>query len=143
MKTPYILPDPKGRKLVGVSRTTWSPLDKLGSPPQKIAIQGHNYRSHTESVGALDQFEEAPYVLPDFESLLEDNPGWLDEAVPPSEASRVVGRSENALGILRVRGGGPPYLKQGKCVHYLRRDLFDWLSAHRVRNTSEVPRRAK
>ena len=81
--------------------------------------------------------------LPDFESLLEGNPGWLDEAVPPSEASRVVGRSENALGILRVRGGGPPYLKQGKCVHYLRRDLFDWLYAHRVRNTSEVPRRTK
>jgi hypothetical protein len=75
--------------------------------------------------------------LPDFETLLTNNPGWLDEAVPPSEACRVVGRSENALGILRVRGGGPPYLKQSKRVSYIRRDLFEWLMSHRIENTSQ------
>ena len=42
--------------------------------------------------------------LPDFESLLEKNPGWLDSAIPPREAARIVGRTEKALGILRVRG---------------------------------------
>ena len=81
--------------------------------------------------------------LPDFETLLSNNPGWLDEAVPPNEASRVVGRSENALGILRVRGGGPRYVRAGRRVSYIRRDLFEWLAAHRVQNTSEVLGRAK
>jgi hypothetical protein len=81
--------------------------------------------------------------LPDFEALLSKNPGWLDEAIPPSEACRVVGRSENALGILRVRGGGPRYVRAGRRVSYIRRDLFEWLTSHRVQNTSEVPGRAK
>jgi hypothetical protein len=62
MKTPYILPDPKGRKLVGVIRTTCYRLDKLGLLSPKIKIQESNYRSHTELVGALDQFEEASHV---------------------------------------------------------------------------------
>jgi hypothetical protein len=76
-------------------------------------------------------------ILPDFESLLESNPGWLDEAVPSRDAGRIVGRTEKALGILRVRGSGPKYVKQGRSVRYVRRDLFEWLTAHRIRNTSE------
>ena len=75
--------------------------------------------------------------LPDFETLLSENPGWLDEAVPPNEASHVVDRSENALGILRVRGGGPRYVRAGRRVSYIQRDLFEWLFSHRVENTSQ------
>jgi hypothetical protein len=83
-----------------------------------------------------------PSIFPDFESLLESNPGWLDSAVSTTEAALIIGRTANALGILRVRGGGPRYVKQSKRVSYIRRDLFEWLAAHRVQNTSEVPGRA-
>lgn len=69
--------------------------------------------------------------------LKAENPGWLDEAVVPAEAGKIVGRSEKALGILRVRGGGPPYVKCGRSVRYIRRDLFEWLQAHRVKSTSQ------
>jgi hypothetical protein len=58
MKTPHILPDPKDRKLVESSRTTWSLLDKLGTLPQKTVIRWRNYRSHTELIGALEWLGE-------------------------------------------------------------------------------------
>ena len=29
-------------------------------------------------------------ALPSFADILQDNPGWLDEAVPTTEASRII-----------------------------------------------------
>jgi hypothetical protein len=62
MKTPYIRPDSKCRKLVGVSRTTWYRLDKLRLLSPKIKIQGHDYHSYTQLIEAWNKLEEAPHV---------------------------------------------------------------------------------
>lgn len=37
----------------------------------------------------------------------------------------------------RMRGDGPPYIKQGRLVLYLRRDIDHWLAERRRRSTSE------
>lgn len=76
-------------------------------------------------------------AIPSLSACIAANPGWLDEAVEPVEAGTIVRRSPKALGILRVRGGGPPYVKCGRSIRYIRRDLFEWLQAHRVSSTSE------
>lgn len=68
---------------------------------------------------------------------LRENPGWLDEAVDENEASRVVHESVGTLRTKRVRGGGPVFVKIGSRVVYIRRDLFEYLSARRRRSTSD------
>ena len=75
-------------------------------------------------------------MFPEIERLIQDNPGWLDEAINEHDAGKIVAKSPKAMGIMRVRGGGPPFLKIGKSVLYRRRDVFAWLAAHRVRSTS-------
>ncbi|WP_046868082.1 hypothetical protein [Microvirga massiliensis] len=76
-------------------------------------------------------------AIPSLDDLAEQHPGWLDAAVDDVEASRLTGLSKAALATRRCRGGGPPFIKDGKYVRYLRRDLLTWLYERRVRNTSE------
>lgn len=76
-------------------------------------------------------------IIPSLAEVAEQHPGWLDAAVDDVEASLITGRSKSALATLRCRGGGPPFIKFGKCVRYIRRDLLEWLCERRVRNTSE------
>jgi hypothetical protein len=76
-------------------------------------------------------------TLPPLSDLAEQHPGWLDAAVDDTEASLITGLSKAALATRRCRGGGPPFIKDGKYVRYLRRDLLEWLYARRVRSTSE------
>jgi hypothetical protein len=75
-------------------------------------------------------------MLPDLQQILRENPGWFDEAVAGKEASRITGLSVASLETLRVRGGGPAYLKLKKRVRYRRRDLFEWLAAGRRTSTA-------
>jgi hypothetical protein len=75
--------------------------------------------------------------LPSLDDLAEQKPEWLYAAVDDAEASQIVGHSTSALATLRSRGGGPPFIKSGKSVRYIRRDLLEWLYDRRVRNTSE------
>ena len=62
MKTPYTLLDPKGQKLVGVSRTTWYLWDQLRLLSPKSRIPRRNYGSDTELTEALDRFDEVSHV---------------------------------------------------------------------------------
>jgi hypothetical protein len=64
----------------------------------------------------------------------------LDEAVDTAEASRITGTPVTTLETLRSRGGGPEFIKRGRTVRYLRRDLLAWLQAHRIASTSQVRR---
>jgi len=66
------------------------------------------------------------------------NPGWLDEAVGEDEASRVTNTPPATLQTMRVRGGGPPFVKRGARVSYIRRDLFQWLTVRRRSSTSDT-----
>ncbi len=76
-------------------------------------------------------------ALPSFADILQDNPGWLDEAVPTAEASRITGEPVPTLETKRVRGGGPVCLKLGKSVRYTRRACFEYLTARRRTSTSD------
>ncbi len=79
---------------------------------------------------------QTPVPLPSLIEILQDNPGWLDEAVSTQEASRITNTAKATLETMRVRGGGPVFSKRGKKVDYIRRDLFDWLAAGRRTSTS-------
>ena len=76
-------------------------------------------------------------ALPSFADILQDHPGWLDEAVPTAEASRITGEPVPTLETKRVRGGGPVFLKLGKSVRYTRRACFEYLAARRRTSTSD------
>jgi hypothetical protein len=69
---------------------------------------------------------------------LRANPGWLDEAVDETEASRVTCEAVASLRSKRTRGGGPVFGKRGAKVYYVRRDLFEYLAAGRRTSTSDV-----
>ncbi len=76
-------------------------------------------------------------ALPSLADILQDNPGWLDEAVPTAEASRITGSPVATLETMRVRGGGPVFNKLGKKVNYTRRACFEHLAARRRTSTSD------
>ena len=76
-------------------------------------------------------------LVPTLDDLTEQHPGWLDAAVDDREAALITGLSKAALATRRCRGGGPPFIKDGKYVRYLRRDLLEWLYQRRVRHTGD------
>lgn len=76
--------------------------------------------------------------LPSLEKLLAENPLYLDGAVTEDEAAKIVGRSKFSLQTMRCRGGGPAFIKHGRHVRYIRRDLLTWLASHRHLNTTEA-----
>lgn len=47
------------------------------------------------------------------------------------------GLSRRFLEIAAVRGDGPPFIKIGRSVRYQVADLSAWISARRVRSTSQ------
>lgn len=76
--------------------------------------------------------------LPALQEILKDNPAWLDEAVTTADASRITGIPVCTLHTWRSRGNGPTFLKLGgRSVRYQRRALFEWMAAHRRRNTAD------
>ena len=75
--------------------------------------------------------------LPELAEILKENPGWLDEAVDVHEASQITGTPVATLETLRVRGGGPEFIKRGKSVRYTRRACFSHNAVGRRRSTSD------
>ena len=55
----------------------------------------------------------------------------------PEQAAKYLGFTDGWLAKLRMRGGGPKYVRLGRKCRYTRPDLDAWISAHRVGNTSE------
>jgi predicted DNA-binding transcriptional regulator AlpA len=62
------------------------------------------------------------------------------EAYTTRDAAHYTGMSESYFRQSRVTGNpdAPPYLKLGRAVRYLRKDLEAWLDARRRRSTSEA-----
>ena len=62
----------------------------------------------------------------------------MKNALTETEAAVYVGMSRSFLAISRMEGNrdnrtpGPPFLKVGRRVIYLRDDLDTWLAQHRV-----------
>jgi len=58
---------------------------------------------------------------------------------PPRQFARITGISESTLAKLRMRGGGPPYVKIGRSVRYSVSAGLAWMAARTRRSTSEQP----
>ncbi|WP_043159323.1 helix-turn-helix domain-containing protein [Bradyrhizobium sp. Ai1a-2] len=52
------------------------------------------------------------------------------------QAAEYVGCAKSTLDIMRVRGGGPRYIKIGRKVLYNSTDLDKWLEQHTFTSTS-------
>jgi predicted DNA-binding transcriptional regulator AlpA len=57
----------------------------------------------------------------------------------PRQFTRTTGIPESTLAKMRMRGGGPPYVKIGRSVRYSVSLGLAWMEAHTRRNTSECP----
>ena len=53
-------------------------------------------------------------------------------ALTERDASQYTGMSRPFLRQARMRGRGPAYLRVGRSIRYLIRDLDDWMAEHRV-----------
>jgi hypothetical protein len=53
------------------------------------------------------------------------------------EAARLLRLSERSLERFRLQGGGPLYVKAGRCVRYREADLEAWIASRVVGSTSE------
>jgi excisionase family DNA binding protein len=61
----------------------------------------------------------------------------FDSYLTPCEAAEYLRSSPSTLAKLRVYGGGPYFCRIGKAIRYRRSDLDAFMSARRVRSTSE------
>lgn len=59
------------------------------------------------------------------------------ESLSPGDAAKILGLATSTLAKMRCWGGGPPFLKLGRAIRYLRADCIAWRDSRRVRNTSE------
>ena len=66
--------------------------------------------------------------FPELKNILEDNPGWLDEAIDTPSVSQLTGVPICTLTTWRCRGGGPRFMKLGKSVRYRRRTVLKWMA---------------
>lgn len=54
------------------------------------------------------------------------------QTIKEPEAARYLAMSRAYLRIARAQGRGPAYIRAGRAILYLTRDLDSWLDSHRV-----------
>ena len=59
------------------------------------------------------------------------------ELLNPKHAAKYLGISHRTLESMRLKGGGPVYMKVGRLVRYSRTALDEWLLANARRSTSD------
>ncbi len=65
-------------------------------------------------------------------------PEHRDSLLVTSEAAFLMGLSHRTLEALRLRGGGPPFVKvTSRAVRYRRRDVLEWIEQRIRRSTSD------
>jgi hypothetical protein len=62
-----------------------------------------------------------------------------DDALDTAAAAQFLGCSPSKLNKSRVTGGGPVFVKDGRSVRYIRRDLIAYRDARKRRSTSDAP----
>ena len=78
--------------------------------------------------------------LPSIESLLESlGSGELLRLVNTKEAAKILNVCESTLASLRVRGGGPRFIKRGAQVLYVVVELYRWAFAGGLKSSSSDP----
>jgi hypothetical protein len=58
------------------------------------------------------------------------------------QAAEVLAIKVKTLQAWRVRGGGPNFVKVGRCVRYTERDLEDFIATHTVPHTAVISGRS-
>ncbi len=61
----------------------------------------------------------------------------FDELLKTKEAAELLKLSPRTLENLRLRGGGPRYVKLGGAVRYRTKDLDEWVTVQARRSTSD------
>lgn len=61
-----------------------------------------------------------------------------DRLVPSGEAASILGIREQTLGVWRLRGCGPAYIRVGRAVRYRLSDLATYIDSRRVSSTAEA-----
>jgi predicted site-specific integrase-resolvase len=59
------------------------------------------------------------------------------ELFDPTDAANYLGLAVQTLSRWRVEGGGPPFLKLGSRIRYMRSDLEAFCNARKRKSTSE------
>jgi hypothetical protein len=78
-------------------------------------------------------FESRPDAV-SHRSLLND----ADALLRPAEAASLLALSVRTLEGLRLRGGGPPFVRLQRSVRYRRGDLIDWVLNRRIKSTADA-----
>ena len=76
---------------------------------------------HDDGVAVLDNF--AGIIA----KKLEENPLYLDEAIIPDEAARVLKTTVGTLANQRSKGIGPKYFHMGASIKYTRRMCLEYM----------------
>lgn len=61
----------------------------------------------------------------------------------PSELSAEFGFPISTTAKLRMKGNGPPFIKRGRSVLYVKEDVEAWLRTHVVRSNAEAHERER
>lgn len=61
----------------------------------------------------------------------------LTPLLTTSATAKIIGLSPRTLESLRVRGGGPAFVKLGRAVRYERDAIIAWIDARRAASTSD------
>jgi excisionase family DNA binding protein len=64
-------------------------------------------------------------------------PNTSTSLLTTGEAAKQLSLSPRTLETLRLRGGGPAYVKMGKAVRYEPQAVEAWINARRISSTSE------
>ena len=65
--------------------------------------------------------------------------GRDDDALDTAAAALFLGCSASKLNKARVQGAGPIFVKDGRSVRYVRRDLIAYRDSKKRRSTSDAP----
>ena len=97
-----------------------------------------------DAPGYLDQ------RVPSYQEILQQHPGYFEQALTPKEAAAFIDSTTPALAQMRTRGSGPPYVRMPTTtpldirrrprgpIRYVIRDLIGWLrEQRRYSNTAQ------
>jgi len=93
---------------------------------------------HLETSTALATATEAAAPVTNAEPAGRPIPRDPDVLLFGAEAAYLAGLSVRTFEALRLKGGGPPFVKLGRAVRYRRSDVLAWTAGKVRRSTSDT-----
>lgn len=91
-----------------------------------------------ESAGAPGAYALSPRKSKNGEGNVDGGEPPLRDVFDTAAAADYLGVSVATLELLRVRGGGPKYVKLKRLVRYRHAALDEWMLARERRSTSDI-----